>query len=1160
MSTEKKGSRTGPERLTYHHSVALGAGERFFQELREGGFPYDINKEWTQEWMAQARRKAGVGPVEFLAEKVGMEENRVLAWGARTSETPIIDTEHVTTGNIPHWIVDGLPLTLLNQTDLGLVTLVHCLPHLHEYLDEELMADIYGAVKVNYILATPANFYKHIERLHSSGRARNRMLARADGEANPVFTKEMEILRSIGLVGKDFSGEPLREVLLHEISKNKPKEGASGETEWHSFASGTPYITLAAIGSSAELLEIMSSKTQKEHSIVPICEYGGLITVASRRPIKASTRTEIIHGLHNPKGAMKNFKMALVMAPVGSIHDIITANLSAVVSTGDLAGGITLETPPEAEEKEEIDIQELANGGEATIIKLVQSLLVGAVNKRATDIHIATHPERTWVRYRLDGVMVEAPFHLAFDFWKAVISRIKIMSQIDIKYSPVPQDGKFPLSVGNDEYDIRVNTCPTVYGEKAVLRLQKKSQTVPTLEGLGFYEHEKRLIENVISSDHGLLIICGPTGSGKCLGKGTPVLKFNGEIVPVEDVKAGDLLMGPDGKPRKVQRTNQGTGPLYEIEPRKGDSWVCNDAHILTLKQTAPNMTKSSVLPGRRVRNEGIYQAFGIKPTHSQRHRLNRHYPEVVDVCLKDFLERTSGKKKVDQHWKLFRTGVEFPCPKEIAEIPEGYFYYLGLWLGDGTAKVNEITNTDPEIIGWIQKFAGEINARFSIEKDERAAHIKTISAKPRAIGQGIKRDKSFPFLYEKSRKKGVCLRTLLACCRETLGGKGRPTLKGAGGGKHIPLWAKTATKTQRLALLAGLLDSDGSLAGNCFDFVNKNREVVEGTVFIARSLGLWGNPAKEKVINGQGYWRTCISGNTEVIPTKAARKQAGPRRQKKDVLRTGWKATPLGGGEYFGFTLDGDGRFLLGDFTVTHNTTTLSATMYSIDRKRWNVITAENPVEIRIPDVEQTPIDGQQLTFGKFVPAALRQDPDYIMIGETRDRETTEEVIRAAITGHIVMTTLHTNSAAGAPGRLIDMGGQPFLITDALKAVCAQRLIRRLCPNCARPAKQFPSEEEIKKMGIRPEWLAGADRLMEPTGCKLCNKTGYRGRIAIIEGYYTNSRIRQIIIHENADTDKIRQEIENQGGKTLFQHAVEHAAKGTTSITEALTVRNLEG
>jgi type IV pilus assembly protein PilB len=105
-----------------------------------------------------------------------------------------------------------------------------------------------------------------------------------------------------------------------------------------------------------------------------------------------------------------------------------------------------------------------------------------------------------------------------------------------------------------------------------------------------------------------------------------------------------------------------------------------------------------------------------------------------------------------------------------------------------------------------------------------------------------------------------------------------------------------------------------------------------------------------------------------------------------------------------------------------------------------------------------------------------------------------------------------------------------------------------------------MPSKDELVRMSIRPEWLESAEYIMEPVGCKLCNGTGYRGRIAIVEGYFTSPEIRRIIIHDNADTEKIKKEIENQGGKTLFQHAVEHVARQTTSITEALSVRSLDG
>jgi hypothetical protein len=731
--------------------------------------------------------------------------------------------------------------------------------------------------------------------------------------------------------------------------------------------------------------------------------------------------------------------------------------------------------------------------------------------------------------------MVDAPYQLGPQFWRPVLSRIKIMSAIDIRYSPLPQDGKFPMKVGGVDYDIRVATATTIYGEKAVLRVQKKDADVPTLETLGFQPNERGLINELLASDHGMLIICGPTGSGKSLGPGTPVLKYDGTVVPVEEIKKGDLIMGPDSKPRTVTGTASGTRPMYEIVPTKGDTWVCNDVHMMTLKRSVKGQKWKT--DGRK-RNDGEYQAFG---KYFQGGRKKRTEPpqEIVDVQLDEFLSRTRAGMSPGQYWKLFKTGVEFPENKKAKETKVDHFYQTGLWLGDGTKSLNEITTGDEEIRGWVAEYA--------------ARHGYPHESKPIKGRKHLTRER----IALRENGKELEITTILQeCIPHKLGNW---TEKCRLAEKRIPQWMLTGSRQQRLALLAGLLDSDGSLDTKCFDISLAGRALMEQVRFLAGSLGLAAEWRRPRVVKGKEYPRLGIYGETSMIPNLVERKKAKRRKQRKDPLKTGWVAKPLGRGEYFGFELNGDGRFLLGDFTVTHNTKTLSAVMYMIDRQIWNVITAENPVEIRIPKVEQTAIDGQQMTFAKFVPGALRQDPDYIMIGETRDKETTEEVIRASITGHIVMTTLHTNSAAGCPARLIDMGGEPFLITDSLKVVIAQRLIRRLCGNCCRPARGGPTEAELREYGVDPAWLEGTEGLLEPVGCAVCSGTGYSGRIAIAEGYGMSSEIRRIILKENADTEKIRREMIAQGGKTLLQGAVELAARRVTSLQEALAIRDVE-
>ena len=242
---------------------------------------------------------------------------------------------------------------------------------------------------------------------------------------------------------------------------------------------------------------------------------------------------------------------------------------------------------------------------------------------------------------------------------------------------------------------------------------------------------------------------------------------------------------------------------------------------------------------------------------------------------------------------------------------------------------------------------------------------------------------------------------------------------------------------------------------------------------------------------------------------------------------------------------------------TGSGKTTTLNAVIGMIDRKQWNVITAEQPVEMRIPYAEQTSII-PPLTFDKFVEAALRQDPDYIMVGETRSPETTKAVIQAAITGHIVMTTLHTNSAPAAASRMIEMGAEPYLVADAITAVCAQRLMRKLCTECAIKIP-VPTHEELSDYGIDGMCFSGIPFIYKGGGCQQCRGSGYKGRIGIMETLRMDRDVRRIISHENADPSKIREIMKQQGGRTLFEKAIELVGKGKTGLTDALEVRTVD-
>jgi superfamily II DNA or RNA helicase len=339
------------------------------------------------------------------------------------------------------------------------------------------------------------------------------------------------------------------------------------------------------------------------------------------------------------------------------------------------------------------------------------------------------------------------------------------------------------------------------------------------------------------------------TGGGKCLGKGTPVLKYNGEICNVEEIVKGDLLMGPDSAPRRVLSTTTGVGKLFKITPNRGSAWICNDVHILTLKHTTTN--------------------------------------EIIDIPLNEYLHKS---KKFKHLWKQFSVGVSFNTNDNLPIDP----YFLGLWFGDGskTKYANRlskvaITNLDEPVQSYIQSFA-----------KEHSSDVRVCSHGGRCPTLFIKTQRGRP-------------NPLLEKLREVVGNN-----------LEIPKSYITSSRKNRLRFLAGIIDSDGYLHNNSYEICQKRKDYAENIAFLARSLGFRALVSEKynKQYN-KIYFRISISGNVSDIPVILDRKKAQPRRQKKDVCKNGFSVEPIEDGTYFGFELDGDGRFLLGDFTVTHNT-----------------------------------------------------------------------------------------------------------------------------------------------------------------------------------------------------------------------------------------------
>ena len=251
-------------------------------------------------------------------------------------------------------------------------------------------------------------------------------------------------------------------------------------------------------------------------------------------------------------------------------------------------------------------------------------------------------------------------------------------------------------------------------------------------------------------------------------------------------------------------------------------------------------------------------------------------------------------------------------------------------------------------------------------------------------------------------------------------------------------------------------------------------------------------------------------------------------------------------------------GLFFMTGPTGSGKTTTLGAILNSIKSPDINIMTIEDPVELKIEGINQVQVRANiGLTFASALRSFLRQDPDVILVGEVRDQETAQTCLRAALTGHLVISTLHTNDALSCVARLIDMGIEPFMLANSLQLAAAQRLVRLLCPVCKKPAKVPPelAEQVVRESLIENPPDPATVTFYEARGCDKCSRTGYAGRKAIYEVYKLNAEMKEIIYRYGADVGKLKKAGEAAGMWTMRASGFRKVLNGLTTIDEVMSV-----
>lgn len=376
-------------------------------------------------------------------------------------------------------------------------------------------------------------------------------------------------------------------------------------------------------------------------------------------------------------------------------------------------------------------------------------------------------------------------------------------------------------------------------------------------------EYQKRAIDRLyqwFEAGAGHPLVVAPTG---CHAAGTNILMADGTVKRVEDVRVGDAVMGPDSWPRHVLRLCRGREPMYRITPNSGgDPFIVNASHILSLQTT--NEGKGHGTTGR----------------------------EIDNVSVSDWLNKRPWWRHLR---KLRRVGVELPRRQRPDLCP----WVLGALIGDGSIiRGVKLSNPDVEVLDAVLA--------------EMERHGLEYTAREK-VGGVRNWDVSF------TRRVGTAQANPVADILREL-----RLFGGTAAEKFVPDCYKLSDRDTRLQVLAGLLDTDGHLSTGYFDFISKSRQLADDVAFLARSVDLAasvrGCSKSCQTGNGGTYWRVSIYGDIDGIPTRVARKQAPERRQKKNPLVTGFDVEPIGEGDFYGFTLDGDHLYLTADFTVHHN------------------------------------------------------------------------------------------------------------------------------------------------------------------------------------------------------------------------------------------------
>ncbi|EKE20288.1 MAG: hypothetical protein ACD_8C00026G0004 [uncultured bacterium] len=830
--------------------------------------------------------------------------------------------------------------------------------------------------------------------------------------------------------------------------------------------------------------------------------------------------------------------------------------------------------------------------------QIISIIMAGAVKMKASDVHFEPQEEEVRMRFRIDGMLQDVG-RFPSDTFRFILSRIKMMGKMKINIRDIAQDGHFSVEMEGGKINVRTNIIPGNHGESVVMRLLSQADIMLSVEDLGLrglaYEHVQKEIEK----PHGMILTTGPTGSGKTTTLYALVNKLNTpgvKIITIEDpieYEVKNVSQTQVAKDRNYTFA-EGLRAVVRQDPDVilvGEIRDDETADISVNAALTGHLVLSTLHTNNAPASIPRFIELGIKPNliapSVNAFIAQRLVRKLCQHCKEEYVPAKETSDSVKKILSIISPKAKLEIPKTIEKLyrPKGCDKCHGLGF-KGRIGIFEVLTISENIEKLILEMGGEReltqtaleDGMITMAQDGILKAVEGLTSMEevwRATGQTEFLEEIYEKLMSQSMSRAIdisqeemqlvadsiapieSLKKLIESSNQKNSAKyifASSLLLGVGD-IHIEPEEKSVKIRYRmdgiLQTIAEIpLNEYPSLLGSIKFLSGFSTEVRGGVMDSRFSIALekpFENITDTKVdvrvsIILGGYGETVVMRLLNKSSVALDIEKLGIRKQNLEKILAETKKP--------------NGVFLTTGPTGSGKTTTLYSALKVLNNPEVKIITVEDPIEYQLDGILQTSVDDKEgYTFATALRALLRQNPDIMMIGEIRDEETANIAIQAALTGHSILSTLHTNDAAGSIQRLINMGVRSDDLATAVNAVMAQRLVRKLC-DC-KTERQL-SEQEIEKMKKAFERMSeksgiampNFEKVFEPNGCDKCNKIGYKGRTTISEILVIDREIEELI-GQSASSSQIRDKAMEGGMISMEQDGLMKVLEGETSLEE---------